>query len=164
MFTCMKLCKLQQCTPVGSTPLSVHAIGVVRFNQGSSVDCHGQRHPLDLETPNVYYVPESTMNILSTTHLKLHNIYFNSQHGPDVLIIPGLPSKVTGVWGNRHQTYGKDGYPAMYMYLGERKPVLRTNPVVDEDVWTKVSAAIEQDWTRSEWHHVNVAAERAFAT
>ena len=34
MFTCMKPCDLKQCTPVGSTPLSVQAIGVMRFNLG----------------------------------------------------------------------------------------------------------------------------------
>ena len=66
MFTCMEPCSLKQCTPVGSTPLSVRAIGVIRFNLGSYVDCHGQRHPLDLEIPSVYYVPESTMNLLSS--------------------------------------------------------------------------------------------------
>ena len=58
MFTCFKPCRLKQCTPVGSTPLSVQAIGVIRFNLGSYVDSHGQRHPLDLEIPSVYYVPE----------------------------------------------------------------------------------------------------------
>ena len=94
--------------------------------------------------PNVICVPEVTINFLSGTQLKQCNIIFSSQHGPDVLIIPGLPNQVSGVWGNWHQTYGKDGYPAIYMYLGERKPMLRTNPVDDGDVWTKVSAAVEQ--------------------
>ena len=81
MFTCMKPCSLKQCTPVGSTPLSVQAIGLISFNLGSYVDIHGQRHPLDLEIPSVYYVPESTMNLLSTTHLKWYNIDHNSQCG-----------------------------------------------------------------------------------
>ena len=53
MFTCMEPCSLKQCTPVGSTPLSVQAIGVIRFNLGSYVDSHGQRHPLDIEIPCV---------------------------------------------------------------------------------------------------------------
>ena len=35
MFTCMEPCSLKQCTPVGNTPLSVQAIGVIRFNLGS---------------------------------------------------------------------------------------------------------------------------------
>ena len=37
-FTCMKPCKLKQCKPVGSTLLSVQAIGMIRFNLGSYVD------------------------------------------------------------------------------------------------------------------------------
>ena len=53
MLTCMEPCSLKQCTPVGSTPLSVQVKGVIRFNLGSYVDCHGQRHPLDLEVPSV---------------------------------------------------------------------------------------------------------------
>ena len=112
----MKCRDLKQCTPMGSTPLSRQTISVIRFNLGSYVDCHGQRHPFDLEIPNVYYVPESTMNILSTTHLKQYNIFLNSQHGSVVLIIQSLPSQVTSVWSNWHQKYGQDasGYPAMY--------------------------------------------------
>ena len=46
MFTCMEPYNLKQCTPVGSTPLSVQAISVIRFKISSYVDCHGQRHPL----------------------------------------------------------------------------------------------------------------------
>ena len=101
------------------------------------MDSHGQRLPLDLEIPDVHYVPSSTMNMLSTTHL-------NSQCGRTVLIVPGLPSQVSGVWGEWYQGYGQDGYPAIYLNLGEGKPVLRTNPVDDGKVWTKVSAAVEQ--------------------
>ena len=97
MFTCIQPCSLQRCTPVGSTPLTVQGVGTIRFNLGSYVDSHGQRHPLDMEVPSVYYVPESTMNLLSTTHLKRYNIHLNSQCGPNVLIIPGLPRQVSGV-------------------------------------------------------------------
>ena len=115
--------------PVGSTPLSVQAIGVIRFNLGLYVDSHGQRHPLDNEKkiPSVYYVPQSTMNLLSTTHLKRYNIHLNSQCGPNVLIVPGLPIQVSGVWGNWYQGYGRDGYPAIYLNLGKGKPVLQPN-------------------------------------
>ena len=68
------------------------------------------------DIPSVYYVPQSTMKLLSTTHLKRYNIHLNSQCGPNVLIVPGLPSQVSGVWGN---WYGRDGYPAIYLNLGE---------------------------------------------
>ena len=160
MYTCMQPCSLKPCTAVGSTPLSVPAIGVIRFNPGSYVECHGQRHryPLVLEIPSVYYVPESTMNLLSTTHLKRYNVHLNSQCGPNVLIVPSLPSQVSGVWGNWYQGYGRDGYHAIYLGLGEGKPSLRTKPADDGKVWTTVSAAVEQVRIRSEWHNVNIAA------
>ena len=64
MFTRMNPCELKQCTVVSSTSLSLQAIGEISFNQGSQVDRHGQRHPLDLEVPHVDYVPESTMIVL----------------------------------------------------------------------------------------------------
>lgn len=40
------------------------------------------------------------MNILSTTHLKQYNMFLNSQYGPDVLMIPDLPSQASGVGGS----------------------------------------------------------------
>ena len=91
---------------------------------GSCIDSHGQRLPLDLEIPDVHYVPSNTMNLLSTTHLKRYNIHLNGQCGPNVLILPSLPSQVSGVWGNWYQGYDRDGYPTIYLNLGEGEPVL----------------------------------------
>ena len=67
---------------------------------------------------------------------------------------------MSGVWANWHQTNGKAGYPAIYVYLGEREHVLRTNPrpVDDGEVWTQVSAAVAKVRTRSKWRNVNIAA------
>ena len=63
------------------------------------------------------------------------------------------PPQVSGVWGNWYQGYGRDGYPAMYLNIGEGKPVLRTKPVDDGKVWTSVSVAVEQVWILSERHN-----------
>ena len=52
----------------------------------------------------------------------------------------------------------KDGYPTIYLNLGEGKPVLRTKPVDDGKVWNPVSAAVEQVRTRSERHNLHIAA------
>ena len=161
MFTCIQPCSLQRCTPVGSTPLTIQGVGAIRFNLGSYVDSHGQRHLLDIKIPSVYYVPESTMKLLSTTHLKRYNIHLNSQCGPNVLINPGLPCQVSGVWGNWYQGYGRDGYPAIYINLGEGKPVLRTKPVDEEKIRTSVSAAVEQVRVGSERHNEHIAALQA---
>ena len=101
------------------------------------------------------------MNLLSTTHLKRYNIHLKSQCGPNVLIVPRLPSQVSGVWGNWYQGYGRDGYPAFYLNLGKGQPVLRTKPVDDGKIWTTVSAAVEQVRVRSERHNENMAALQA---
>ena len=66
-----------------------------------------------MEIPNVYCVPQSSFSMLSTIHIKQYNLYLNTQLDDDVLIIPGLPSQVTGIWGDWHQTYGQDGYPTI---------------------------------------------------
>ena len=64
---------------------------------------------------------------------------------------------MSGVWGNWYQGYDRDGLPAIYLNLGEGKPVLRTKPFDYGKVWTTVSAAIEQVRIRSEHHNVNIA-------
>ena len=64
---------------------------------------------------DVYYVPETSFNKLSTTRIKRQNMFLNTHFTPDVLIIPGLPCQVTRTWDDWGQTYGKDGYPAIYI-------------------------------------------------
>ena len=140
LFTFVEPCSLKSCTPVGSTPLNIHGVGVVRFCLGSYVDHLGQRHPLDIEIPNVYYVPQSSFNILSTTHLKRYQITFSTQFDNDVLIMPGLPSQVTGIWGDWHQVCGPNGWPSIYIMLGNNKPVMRTYPVDSGTVWTETGS------------------------
>lgn len=73
--------------------------GLYSFQSWVLVDHLGQRHPLDMEIPNFR---ESSFNILSSTHMKRYNMILNTQFGPDVLIIPGLPSQVTGIWADWH--------------------------------------------------------------
>ena len=118
IFSYVKPCDLESYTPLGSTPLKVNGVGVMRLCLGFYVDHPGERYPLDIEIPNVYYVPESSLNILSATHIKRYNMFLNTQFTPDLLIIPGLLSQVTGTWGDWHQTYGQVGYPAIYVTLG----------------------------------------------
>ena len=81
-----------------------------------------------MEIPNFDHVPGSSFNILSTTHIKRYNMFLKTQFGHDVVIITDLPSQVTGIWGDWHQTYGQDGYPAICVTLGQEKPILRTYP------------------------------------
>ena len=110
-----------------------------------------------MEIPNVYYVPQSLFNTLSTTHLKRY-IFLNTQFDNDVLIMPGLPSHVTGIWGDWHQICGPDGYPSIYIMLGHSKPVISTFPVDSGTAWSSAAAALGQVREPCERHNVDVAA------
>ena len=160
LFTFVEPCSMKSyaCIPVGSTPLNVHVVGVVRFCLGSCVDHLGQKHPLDIEIPSLYYVPQSSFNILSTTHLKRHQITFNTQFDNDVLIMPGLPSQVMGIWGDWHQVIGPRGYPSIYITLGNNKPVMRTFPVDSGTARTSAACAVDQVREPCERQNVDVAA------
>ena len=168
LFTFVEPCSMKSCIPVGSTtliihtyihtPLSIDGVGVVRFCLGSYVDHLGQRHPLDMEIPNVYYVPQSSFNILSTTHLKRYQITLNTQFDNDVLIMPGLPSQVTGIWGDWHQVIGPRGYPSINITLGNKKPVMRTFPVDSGTAWKSAACAVDQVREPGERHNIDVAA------
>ena len=84
--------------------------------------------------------------------------HLNTQLDNDVLIIPDLPSQVTGIWGDWHQTYGRDGYPAIYVTLCHNKPVMRKFPVDSGATWTWVASAVDQVREQCERHNVDVAA------
>ena len=52
---------IEQCTPLGSTPLPVQGKGVVKMCVGNYMDHNGLNHPVDLEIENVYEVPYSSI-------------------------------------------------------------------------------------------------------
>ena len=70
------------CTPIGSTPLDVLGRGVVKMCVGHYVDHNGLSHPIDLETEDVYWVPQCPMNVLATPCLTERNMYLYT--GPRV--------------------------------------------------------------------------------
>ena len=65
---------IEQCTPLGSTPLPVQGKGVVKMCVGNYMDHDGLSHPVDLEVENVYWVPYSSMNVLATPVINTQNI------------------------------------------------------------------------------------------
>ena len=83
-FSFVEPCDLKSCTPAVFMPLKVNGVGVIRFCLGSYVD-HGapriglgQRHPLDMVIPSACFVPESSFNILCTTHIKRDKMFLNT--------------------------------------------------------------------------------------
>ena len=77
------------------------------------------------------------------------------------LLSLACPAKYPVCGANWYQGFGRDGYPAIYLNLGEGKPLLRTKPGDDGKIWTTVSAAVEQVRVRSERHNENIAALQA---
>ena len=81
---------IEQCTPLGSTPLPVQGKGVVKICVGNYMDPNCLNHPVDLEIENVYRVPCSSMNVLATPEINTQNIFlFTGPHGNE-LIMPGF--------------------------------------------------------------------------
>ena len=72
--------------------------------------------------------------------------------------MPGLPSQVTGIWGDWHQVIGPRGYASIYITLGNNKPVMRTDPVDSGPAWTSAACAVDQVREPCERHNVDVAA------
>ena len=54
LFSCIGPADIEKCTPLGSTPLPVQGMGVVKICMGSYMDHNGLSHPVDLEIENVY--------------------------------------------------------------------------------------------------------------
>ena len=135
LFRFVEPCDFKTCTRVGNTPLKVNGVGLIRFCLGSYGDHLGQRHPLDMEIQNVHYVPERSINILSTTYIKRYSMFLKTEFTTNMLLVLGQPSQVIGIWGDWHQT---QGYPAVYVTLGHNKPVIRTFPF-DSATWTSVA-------------------------
>ena len=84
-----------------------------------------------MEIPNLYYNHCSSMNILSTCHIKKFNTFLCTQYCPDYAGRAN-PSGIRGDW---HRTLGKDSHPATYVILGDEKPVLCTYPVGSGATW-----------------------------
>ena len=66
---------MEQCTPLGSTPLPVQGKGVVKMCVRNYMDHNGLSHPVDLEIENVYWVPYSSINVLATSEINTQNIF-----------------------------------------------------------------------------------------
>ena len=157
LFTEIGVSDLENCTPVGSTPLPIHGKGTIKFQLGAYVDHLGQAHPTDIEIPDVYYVPSSPMNILGCSHIRNYGMHLFTGPDGDVLYYPGMPDQVEGQFGSLEQSRDKKGNPIMSINLGVNRPVVAVTPVDSGTVWTRCTAATD---VNSEWSalHTDVAA------
>ena len=93
LFSYIGLSDIEQCTPLGSTPLPVQGKGVVKMCVGNYMDHNGLSHPVDLEIENVYWVPYSSMNVLATPEINRQNIFLFTGPRGNELIMPGFASQ-----------------------------------------------------------------------
>ena len=120
---------IEQCTPLGSTPLPVQGKGVVKMCVGNHMDHNGLNHPVDLEIENVYWVPFSSMNVLATLEISTQNIFLFTGPRGNELIMPGFAIQKLGKFFDCEQEVDYAGSPVLVFNLGKGRPIMRSHPV-----------------------------------
>ena len=88
LFSYIGPSNIEQCTPLGSTPLPVQGKGVVKMCMGNYMDHSGLSHAVDLAIENVYWVPYSSMNVLATLEINTQNIFlFTGPRGNEMILL-----------------------------------------------------------------------------
>ena len=133
------------CTPIGSTPLDVLGRGVVQMCVGHYVDHNGLSHPIDLEIEDVYWVPQSPMNVLATPCLTEQSMYLYTGPQGNELYMPGFADQSLGVFDKVTQEMDHDGNPVVVFNLGRGRPIMHTHPVSDGLVWSHMSDVLNNN-------------------
>ena len=145
LFLCIWPSDIEQCTPLGSTPLPVQGKGVVKLCVGNDMDHNGLSHPVDLEIENVYWAPCSSMNVLATPEINTQNILlFTSPRGNEV-IMPGFANQKLGKLFDCEQEVDSAGSPVVVFNLGKGRPIMRSHPVDNGLAWTDVTDVMKND-------------------
>ena len=66
---------VDQCVPVGIAPIDILGKGTVRFCAGTYLDFEGTSRSIDLETEDVYWIPQCPINVLATESRRKQSIY-----------------------------------------------------------------------------------------
>ena len=136
---------IEQCTPLGSTPLPVQGKGVVKMCVGNYVDHNGLSHPVDLEIENVYWVPYSSMNVLAIPEINRQNIFLFTGPRGNELIMAGFASQKLGKFFDCEQDVDNAGSPVLVFNLGKGRPIMRSHPVDNGLVWTDATDVLKND-------------------
>lgn len=141
LFVNMRHTSLESVQPVGDECLNVIGVGTIHFRLGFYTDNDSNRHPVDVELPNCYYVPDCPFNILSTEAIKDQNIFLHTRSvtkGGDYVVFPGFSNQVSGHRdGDVSQSHDESGDPILVYHTKPGKPVLccgRTNSPAEWDV------------------------------
>ena len=136
---------IEQCTPLGSTPLPMQEKGVVKVCAGNFVDHNGLSHPINLDIENVFWVPCSSMNVLATPEINTQNIFLFTGPRGNELIMPGFASQTLGKFFDCEQEVDNAGSPILVFNIGKGRPIMRSHPVDRGLVWTDVTDVLKND-------------------
>ena len=136
---------IEQCTPLGSTPLQVRGKGVVKMCVGNYMDNNGLNHPVDLEIENVYWVPYSSMNVLATPEINTQNIFLFTGPRGNELIMPSFAKQKLGKIFDCEQEVDNVGSPVLVFNLGKGRPIMRSHSVDNGLVCTDVTDVLKND-------------------
>ena len=129
LFSYMGLSDIEQCTPLGSTPLPVQGKGVVKMCAGNYMDHDGLSHPVDLEIENVCWVPYSSMNVLATPEINTQNNFLFTGPRGNELIMPGFANQKVGQCFDCEQEVDNVGSLVLVFNLGKGRTLMRSYPV-----------------------------------
>ena len=136
---------IEQCTPLGSTPLPVQGKGVVKMCVGNYMDHNGLSHPVDLEIENVYWVPYSSMNVLATLEINRQNIFLFAGPRGNELIMPRFAGQKLGKFFDCEQDVDNAGSPVLVFNLGKGRPIMLSHPVDNGLLWIDVKDVLKND-------------------
>ena len=136
---------IEQCMPLGSTPLSVQGKGVVKMCVGNCMDRNCLSHPVGLEIENVYWVPYSSINVLATPEINTQNNFLSTGPRGNELIMPGFANQKLGKFFDCEQEVDNAGSPVLVFILGKGRSIMRSHPVDNGLTRTDVTDVLNND-------------------
>jgi transposase InsO family protein len=139
MFLSIGDTDLDRVQPIGPAELKVQGKGVIQVCLGEYVNHGGSTSRLVVEIPNVYYVPDCHVNILSTAVLRKQNIFLTTKAAGDYVIIPGFSdqSGLSSPGDLIEQSVDDKGDPILIVGCMPDipRPTLATYPVNSKEAW-----------------------------
>ena len=131
-FLSIEPTSLDSVQPVGPASLRVRGKGTIQIRIAEYVDRSGRKHPVSIEIPNCYHVPDCPINILSTHAIKEQNMFLHTAKDGDTLVVPGFHDQAFGVTSDTtNQSRDSKGSPILAIDLkyGGKRPMLYAHAV-----------------------------------
>ena len=139
MFCEIKPSDVPQCQPLDQGRLDMYGVGTIRATLGEYVNARDAVIPVDIELTNVYWVPSSPINILSTKELKKSNIYLHTSKTGNRVEMPGFFDQAYLTYKNCEQGVDEDEMPTLSWLCGQGRPIWQMRPVDSGADWTSAN-------------------------